>query len=88
MQYARRAILHEPVLSLKAMGKVSFKDLILDDDFSMEDAARFCIMLMQRMALGLLWYKDSLVEALAILPCNGEIGSTANVGNPSELQSF
>jgi hypothetical protein len=43
-QYTRRCIFHEPVLSLKALDKVSFKDLYLDEDFSVEDAARLLIM--------------------------------------------
>lgn len=90
LQYARRAILHEPVLSLKAMDKVSFKDFILSEDFSMEDAARFAIMISThvRMGLGLLWYKDAIVEALAMSSRPGVPGTSANIGNPSESCFF
>ena len=36
-QYARRAIFYDPVLYLRSIGKVSFKDFVLYDDASMED---------------------------------------------------
>lgn len=86
VQYARRAIIHEPDLSLKAMDKVSFKDLLLSDDFSMEDAAKLVIMLGKRLELGLLWYKDAVLEAIIMSPSPGQSRNAANIGNPSECR--
>jgi hypothetical protein len=81
LQYARRCIFHEPVLSLKALDKVSFKDLFLDEDFSVEDAALFIRLFEMRLGFGLLWWKDSVREAMAIA---SPVGTAANVGDPSE----
>jgi hypothetical protein len=81
LQFWRRIVFHEPVLSLKALDKVSFKDLILDEDFSLEDAARLWIMFGKRLGFGLLWWKDSVLEALTIA---SPVGNAANVGDPSE----
>jgi hypothetical protein len=37
------------------------------------------------MRFGLVWWKDSTLEALAMLPSNGEHSNAANVGDPSEF---
>jgi hypothetical protein len=85
LQYARRILFNDPALSLKAVDKVSFKDLILDDDFSFEDLIKFDHIWEMRMGFGLVWWKDSTLEALAMLPSNGERSNAANVGDPSEF---
>ncbi|KAF9066127.1 hypothetical protein BDP27DRAFT_1330993 [Rhodocollybia butyracea] len=66
LQYFRRIVMHDPVLSMKAINKVSPKDLILDEDFALKDAARVMVLLAKRLQIGLLWWKDSLLEAIAI----------------------
>ena len=78
-QYARRIVFHEPVLSLKALDKVSFKDLLLDEDFSHEDAARFALVFVKRLEIGMLWWKDSVLEAIEM---ESRAGTVANMGNP------
>lgn len=83
LQYARRILFYDPVLSLKAMDKVSLLDLLLDPDFSMEDMSRFTILMEKRLAIGLLWWKDAVFEALAMFPVVGQSGNPANVGDPS-----
>jgi hypothetical protein len=83
LQYARRILFHDPVLSLKALNKVSFKDLILDDDFSVEDLENFFELWTKRTAIGLLWWKDSTLEAFAMLSSDGKPNNAANVGDPS-----
>lgn len=76
-QFARRIIFHQPTLFMKSLGKVSFKDLILSDDFSMEDLARFFELFMRPMAFPLKWFKDPVLDALAI----SRHGTAANVGS-------
>jgi hypothetical protein len=71
-QYARRCIFHEPSLALKAVGKVSFRDLLLDDNFSIGDAGRLWQMIDKRLTLGLLWMKDATIEGLAIARASGD----------------
>ncbi|KAJ4466963.1 hypothetical protein C8R41DRAFT_925929 [Lentinula lateritia] len=78
-QYLRRIVLHEPVLSLKAPNKVLFKDLNLDEEFTPEDVERIGVLLGKQMQLGLLWWKDSLIEAMSIIR-NKLKGTAANVG--------
>lgn len=85
LQYSRRVLFNDPVLSLKAHDKVSFKDLILDDDFSFEDVVNFVRIWEMRMEFGLVWWKDSTLEALAMLLSNGKHSNAANVGDPSEF---
>lgn len=85
LQYARRVVFHDPVLSLKAANKVSFKDLILDDEFYPEDALRYHVLWEKRMELGLLWWKDATLEALAMFPQGGATTNAANVGSPGEF---
>ncbi|RDB30516.1 hypothetical protein Hypma_007277 [Hypsizygus marmoreus] len=78
-QYARRIIFHEPVLFMKSLNKESFKDLLLDDDFSLEDLSRFALLFNKELGLGLLWLKDAVMEALIM---SGRAGTSANVGDP------
>ncbi|KAK0194072.1 hypothetical protein F5146DRAFT_418329 [Armillaria mellea] len=80
-QYARRILFYEPTLYLKTLDKVSFKDLFLDDDFDFVDLIRFVIVWSKRLEFGLLWWKDSVIEALTLA---GRPGSnTANLGDLS-----
>ncbi|KAJ3861324.1 hypothetical protein EV359DRAFT_84438 [Lentinula novae-zelandiae] len=79
--YIRRIVLHEPVLSLKATNKVSFKDLLLDEEFTAEDVEWIGVLLGKQMQIGLLWCKDSLIEAMSIIR-NKLKGTAANVGDP------
>ncbi|KAG8216307.1 hypothetical protein J3R82DRAFT_6373 [Butyriboletus roseoflavus] len=76
-QFARRIIFHEPSLFMKSLEKVSFKDLILSDDFSMEDIARFLHLFMDPLAFPLKWFKDAVLDALAM----SRHGTAANVGS-------
>ncbi|KAF9473999.1 hypothetical protein BDN70DRAFT_866830 [Pholiota conissans] len=82
-QYALRIIFYEPALYLKAQGKVSLKDFILSDDFSMEDIARFNALLTRKLDIGLLWMKDSVVEAVNMLSAGGLSANAANIGHPN-----
>jgi hypothetical protein len=76
-QYLRRIVFHDPVLFMKAMGKVSFEDLLLSEDFFLEDITYF-LPLFNPLKFGIRWYKDAVVEALAIR----DSGTAANVGDP------
>lgn len=78
LQYIRRIVFHDPVLFMKAQGKVSFEDLLLSEDFSLEDIVNFFPLLNSPLAFGMRWYKDAVVEALAIR----DAGTAANVGAP------
>ncbi|KAK0469490.1 uncharacterized protein EV420DRAFT_1258562 [Desarmillaria tabescens] len=78
-QYARRILFHEPTLYLKTLDKVSFKDLFMDDDFDLDDLIRFMIVFSKRLEFGLLWWKDSVIEALALAVRPGS--NTANLGD-------
>ncbi|KIK36601.1 hypothetical protein CY34DRAFT_94074, partial [Suillus luteus UH-Slu-Lm8-n1] len=40
-QYARRIMYHDSDFFFKTLNKVSFRDLVLDDDFSIEDTCKF-----------------------------------------------
>jgi hypothetical protein len=80
-QYIRRIIFHDPVLFMKAQGKVSFEDLLLSEDFSIEELSRIYQLLHKRLEIGLRWYKDAVIEALAIW----DAGTAANVGAPGML---
>lgn len=80
-QYALRIVFYEPTLFMKSVGKVSLKDLILGDDFTLEDLALFSQLFSRRLGIALLWLKDSIIEALIMT----QQGSTAaNVGNTSK----
>ncbi|KAF8429445.1 hypothetical protein L210DRAFT_3508516 [Boletus edulis BED1] len=76
-QFARRIIFHEPTLFMKSLGKVSFKDLILSDDFSMEDLTKFLDLFLRPMEFPLKWFKDAVLDALAI----SRHGTAANIGS-------
>ncbi|KAG8216313.1 hypothetical protein J3R82DRAFT_6380 [Butyriboletus roseoflavus] len=76
-QFARRIIFHEPSLFMKSLARVSFKDLILSDDFSIEDLARFLKLFSEPLGFPLRWFKDAVLDALAI----SRHGTAANVGS-------
>ncbi|KAG8216306.1 hypothetical protein J3R82DRAFT_6372 [Butyriboletus roseoflavus] len=76
-QFSRRIIFHEPSLFMKSLERVSFKDLILSDDFSMEDLARFLKLFSDPLGFTLKWFKDAVLDALAI----SRHGTAANVGS-------
>ncbi|KAJ6617713.1 hypothetical protein B0H10DRAFT_2176390 [Mycena sp. CBHHK59/15] len=81
LQYGRRVIFHDPYLFAKSLDKVSFKDFVMDDDFGPEDILRVMQLLSGRLQIGLLWWKDSLTEAIAIVDNpNGKFAS-ANTGS-------
>lgn len=75
-QFTRRIIFHQPTLFMKSVEKVSFKDLILSDDFSMEDLFRFLDLFLRPLEFPLRWFKDAVLDALAI----SRHGTAANVG--------
>ncbi|KAJ6582736.1 hypothetical protein B0H10DRAFT_2098574 [Mycena sp. CBHHK59/15] len=77
-QYFRRIVFHDPNLFAKSLNKVSFKDLVMDEDFGMEDVKRVLRMLAGRLAFGLTWWKDSLTEALYI---KDRAEASANMGS-------
>lgn len=80
LQYVRRIIFYDPVLFMKALGKVSFEDLLLSEDFSFEDILNFFPLIKRPLEFGIRWYKDAVVEALAIR----DLGTAANVGAPGK----
>ncbi|KAF9233643.1 hypothetical protein BU15DRAFT_79892 [Melanogaster broomeanus] len=63
-------------LFMKSLEKVSFKDLILGDDFSIEDMFRFFELFIRPLEFPLPWFKDAVLDALAI----SRHGTAANVG--------
>lgn len=77
-QYIRRITFHHPILFMKALDKVSFEDLLLSEDFSIEDIKNLLPLLATPLHFGIRWYKDAVVEALAIR----DRGTAANVGAP------
>lgn len=79
-QFVRRVIFHEPSLFMKAMEKVSFKDLILSDDYSIEDMVRFMELFLRPLEFPLKWFKDAVLDALAM----SRHGTAANVGSLGE----
>jgi hypothetical protein len=92
-QYARRIIFHEPSLFFKSLDKVSFKDLILSDDFSNEDAVRFALMFEKKLGFGLVWLKDAVLDALVtskggIVANIGELGKRPSYGKMYHLMMF
>ncbi len=83
-QYALRIVFYEPTLFMKSLEKVSLKDLILSDDFTIEDAVRFYDLWQRMTGFTLKWYKDAVVDALAIF----HHGTAANVGSVSKSVSL
>ena len=66
------------MLSFKGLDKISFEDLLLDEDFfSREGAARFALVFMKRLEIGMLWWKDSVLEAIEM---ESRAGTVANMG--------
>jgi hypothetical protein len=61
---------------MKSLDRVSLTDLILSDDFSVEDLARFADLFWGAVGFPLKWFKDAVLDALAIL----HHGTAANVG--------
>ena len=84
-QYALRIIFYEPTLFMKSLGKVSLKDLILGDDFTLEDLALFGQLFSKKLGIALLWLKDSIIEALTMVDRRS---TAANVGNTSKSISY
>ncbi|KAE9403025.1 hypothetical protein BT96DRAFT_917811 [Gymnopus androsaceus JB14] len=66
-QYYRRIVMHDPVLSLKAINKRRMH-------------VQFEVLMDKRMDFGLLLWKDSIIEAMAIT--RSKAGTAANVGDP------
>ncbi|KAJ7575597.1 hypothetical protein C8J56DRAFT_974927 [Mycena floridula] len=82
-QYMRRIIFQDSHLFSKSLDKVSFKDFIMDDDLSAKDAARMTFLFGQRMAFGLRWWKDSLIEAIAMEDKRTDDNPVHDLGNLS-----
>ncbi|THU79467.1 hypothetical protein K435DRAFT_845454 [Dendrothele bispora CBS 962.96] len=82
-QFARRIIFYDPILFSKATDKVSFEDLFSHPDFTLDDVFRFEHLYSKRLGFGLLWFRDSLMEACAMAPSlDGKDGTNlANFGN-------
>ena len=66
-QYARRIFFYDPILFANSLDKVSFRDMVLSEDFSIEDAARFTLLFGQVDGFPLPWMKDSFYEALEMM---------------------
>ncbi|KAL0954387.1 hypothetical protein HGRIS_003371 [Hohenbuehelia grisea] len=80
-QYARRIVFYDPGLFIKAIGKISLKDMVMDPEFTMEDASNFAILCLRYKGIGLLWFKDAIIEAIEILSAANPQRNTANVGS-------
>ena len=78
-QYALRIIFYEPTLFMKSVGRVSLKDFLLCDDLTLEDIGLFFQLFSKKLELGLLWLKDSILEALTMTR-HGSFGTAANIG--------
>ncbi|KAF8837063.1 hypothetical protein BDN67DRAFT_973484 [Paxillus ammoniavirescens] len=76
-QFSRRIILHQPHLFMKSLEKVSFKDFILGDDFSLEDLFKFVQLFARPLEFPLQWFKDAVLDALAMISPRD---TAANVG--------
>jgi hypothetical protein len=85
-QYARRIMYHDSDFFFKTLDKVSFQDLILDDDFSIEDAYKFgSLFIRQKLGFGLMWFKDAVLDALEMSKENGNV---ANFGTLSKWCAY
>ncbi|KAJ7166953.1 hypothetical protein C8R46DRAFT_951572 [Mycena filopes] len=78
LQYTRRIVFHDQQLFAKSLGKVSLKDLLMDDDFGYGDLIRIATLYTKHLHIGLRWWKDSWTEALAM---NDNAEASANMGN-------
>ncbi|THU90942.1 hypothetical protein K435DRAFT_727758 [Dendrothele bispora CBS 962.96] len=89
-QFARRIIFYDPILCSKAIDKVSFEDLFSHPDFTLDDLFRFMYLYENRLGLGLLWFKDSTMEACAMAPSldGKDEKNAANVGDYESRVSF
>ncbi|KAJ6541632.1 hypothetical protein B0H19DRAFT_1212808 [Mycena capillaripes] len=76
-QYFRR-MFHDPHLFEKSLNKVSIKDMVMDDDFGIEDIRTILAVQGRRMTFGLTWWKDSLIEAISI---KDSTEASANMGS-------
>ncbi|KAG2089345.1 uncharacterized protein F5147DRAFT_726085 [Suillus discolor] len=77
-QYARRIMFHDSDFFFKTLDKVSFQDLMLDDDFSIEDAFKFVFLFdRNKLGFGLTWFKDAVLDALMM----SKGGNVANFGS-------
>lgn len=81
LQYTRRIILNDPVLLLKAEGKVSLNDMFLDPNFSAEDFKRLEEGQGLLRSSGMIWWKDATLEAIAMWPEAGKKSTAANLGD-------
>ncbi|KAG1730163.1 hypothetical protein EDD22DRAFT_1014869, partial [Suillus occidentalis] len=80
-QYARRIMYHDSNVFFKTLNKVSFRDLVLDDDFSIEDTFKFMSLFEKnKLGFGLMWLKDAVLDALEMAK---EKGDVANFGTLS-----
>jgi len=68
-QYALRIIFYEPTLFMKSLG-----------NFTLEDMALFAQLFIKKLAIGLLWLKDSIFEALTMRH-HDAFRTAANVGD-------
>ncbi|KAG9311916.1 hypothetical protein JVU11DRAFT_8177 [Chiua virens] len=75
-QFARRIIFYEPSLFVESLEKTSLEDFFLSDDLSIENLARFLDMFLQPMGFPLKWFKDAVLDALAM----SHHGTVANAG--------
>ncbi|KAF6740828.1 hypothetical protein DFP72DRAFT_1057073 [Ephemerocybe angulata] len=82
-QYARRVVFHHPVLFAKSLDKVTFRDMILSDDFDFEDAIQFAKLFVRVDEFPLPWMKDAMFEALEMMKRPNPELATANIGNVS-----
>ena len=88
-QYALRIIFYQPILFMKSLDKVSLKDLVLSDDFTIEDAVLFYQLFFRILDFGLLWFKDSVLEALAMANHPNSSGVAASdLGEPGKPNKF
>jgi hypothetical protein len=85
-QYARRIMYYDSDFFFKTLNKVSFRDLVLDDDFSIEDTFKFMFLFEKnKLGLGLMWLKDAVLDALEM---SKERGNVANFGTLSKWRAY
>jgi hypothetical protein len=85
-QYARRIMYHDSDFFFKTLNKVSFRDLVLDDDFSIEDTFKFMFLFEKnKLGFGLMWLKDAVLDALEM---SKEKGNVANFGTLSKWRAY
>ncbi|KAG2746325.1 hypothetical protein P692DRAFT_20836113 [Suillus brevipes Sb2] len=73
-QYARRIMYYDSDFFFKTLNKVSFRDLVLSDDFSIEDTFKFMSLFENnKLGLGLMWLKDAVLDALEMAKERGNV---------------